>query len=224
MKGCSCKISIYFPDSCSLSWVFPLCYWRPFGMRFAALRPPSSTAPNADVVDETFWQWQMPVVQRALNQVRIDMIPFLFALPFCVVMHMMWFNFMNQLISGNSSNFLLQTFLNLYHQSILENLNLWRVSLTKCCPKMPISIVVRATFYLFECSLFDTGAAISVILILWFYKNGPGGGYGNSTFISTTSWCLCWIPFRIFSSTCASLSYFAITEIFSFSDCFWVIL
>jgi len=35
----------------------------------AALRPPTSTAVNADVVDETFWQWQAPLVQRAVNQV-----------------------------------------------------------------------------------------------------------------------------------------------------------
>lgn len=34
-----------------------------------ALRPPSSTAANSDIVDETFWQWQAPLVQRALNQV-----------------------------------------------------------------------------------------------------------------------------------------------------------
>ncbi|KAG0598738.1 hypothetical protein M758_12G097000 [Ceratodon purpureus] len=34
-----------------------------------ALRPPTSSAANADVVDETFWQWQAPLVQRALNQV-----------------------------------------------------------------------------------------------------------------------------------------------------------
>lgn len=90
MKGYSSEFSNCFLDSFSLSWSFPTCYLRPFGMRIAALRPPASTAPNADVVDETFWQWQMPVVQRAVNQVLIDMFLSLFALLFCVVMQILF--------------------------------------------------------------------------------------------------------------------------------------
>ena len=67
--------------------------------------------------------------------------------------------------TGNSSNFLLHTFLILYHQSILENLNPWRVSLMKCCPKMPVSIVVRATLSIW---LFCFLILVLLLVSYWF--------------------------------------------------------